>query len=155
MGVESKSQFLTSSFSTMFLWPPKFCLGQRRERMPSILGREHVPVGRMLTRQVDQESTDTNGYVLCSSHHPAEVKAGIVCYWANHPVKVFSVKEMEDHELKHISAAMERNGYPKQWPEKAMSRQIQQWSKNWVGRVINEADQAKLEMNRIPIRSWA
>ena len=113
--------------------------------MPSILGREHVPVGRMLTRQVDQKSTDTNGYVLCSSHHPAEVKAGIVQGLADHAIKVCGGEEMLDCKLKRFLAAMEGNGYPKRFSEKAISRQIKQPLNSRVERVTNEADQLELE----------
>ena len=59
-------------------------------------------------------------------------------------------KETLRRELKHISAAMEGNGYLKQFTEKAISRQLKQPSKSKVERVTNEADQPKLQTARIP-----
>ena len=77
-----------------------------------------------LTRQVYQIARHTHRYVLFSSHHPTKVKEGIIRGLADRVIKVCSDGEMLDRELKRIATAMEGNGYPKQFTEKAISRQL-------------------------------
>ena len=45
---------------------------------------------------------------------------------------------------------MERNGYPKQFTEKVISRQLKRPAAGKLERVINEPDQPKMEIARIP-----
>ena len=77
-----------------------------------------------LIRQVYQKPIHSNRYVFFSSHHPTKMKEGIVRGLADHAIKVCSDGETLDRELKRIATAMERNGYPKQFTEKAISRQL-------------------------------
>ena len=77
-----------------------------------------------LTRQVYQKRTHTNRYVLFSSHHHTKLKEDIVRGLADRAIKVCSDGETLDRELKLIATAMEGNGYPKQFTEKAISRQF-------------------------------
>ena len=78
-----------------------------------------------LTKQVYQKPTHTNRYVLFSSHHPTKVmKEGIVRGLADRAIKVYSEGETLDQELKHFATAMEGNGYPEQFTQKAISRQL-------------------------------
>ena len=58
--------------------------------------------------------------------------------------------ETLDRELKHIATAMEGNGYPKKFTEKAISRQLRRPAEEKLERVINEPDQPKMEIARIP-----
>ena len=73
-------------------------------------------------RQVSEKSTHTNRYTLFSSYHPVKVRADINQVLADRAIKVCSDEEMLDRELKRILSAMEGNGYPKQFTEKAISR---------------------------------
>ena len=77
-----------------------------------------------LTRQMYQKATHTNRYVLFSSHHPTNVKEGIVRGLADCAIKVCNDGETLDRELKCIATAMEGNGYPKQFTENAISRPV-------------------------------
>ena len=79
-----------------------------------------------------------------------KVKEGIVRGLADRAIKVCSDGETLDRELKRISTAMERNGYPKQFTEKAISRQLKRPAAGKLKRVINEPDQPKMEIARIP-----
>ena len=84
----------------------------------------YAPVGWIADKtSVPEIYTHTHRYVLFSSHHPTKVKEGIVRGLADRAIKVFSDGETLDRELKHIATAMEGNGYPKQFTEKAISRQ--------------------------------
>ena len=103
-----------------------------------------------LTRQVYQKSTHANRYVFFSSHYPTKVKEGIVRGLADRAIKVCRDGETLDCELKRIATAMERNGYPKQFTEKAISRQLKPPAAGKPERAINEADQPKMEIARIP-----
>ena len=103
-----------------------------------------------LTRDVYQKPTHTNRYVLFNSHHPENVKAGIVQGLADRAIKVCSDTETRDGEFRRISAAMECNGYPKRFTEKAISKRLKRGTTSRAERLAKEADQAKLEKASIP-----
>ena len=101
-------------------------------------------------RCVPKANTHTNRYVLFNSHHPENVKVGIGEGLADRPIKVCGDIEMSDREFRHILAAMECNGYPKRFTEKANSKRLKRGTTNRAERLAKEADQAKLEKASIP-----
>ena len=110
----------------------------------------YAPVGWIADKTSVPEPTRTNRYIFFSSHHPTKVKEGIVRGLADRAIKVCSDWETLDRELQRIATAMEGNGYPKQFTEKAISRQLKRPAAGKLERVINEPDQPKMEIARIP-----
>ena len=103
-----------------------------------------------LTREVYQKQTHTNRYVLFNSHHPENVKVGIVQGLADRTIKVCNDTETRYREFRCISAPMECNGYPKRFMEKAISKQLKRGTTSRAERLVKEADQANLEKASIP-----
>ena len=88
----------------------------------------------------------TNGYVQFDSHHPSNVKAGIVQGLAECAVRVSSSDAEHDAELRHLSSVMVCNVYPKRFVDKAISKQLR---RRTAPRVQSQ-DHSDMKTVRIP-----
>ena len=104
----------------------------------------YSPVGWIADKTSVPETNTHQQIRLVRLSPPTKVKEGIVRGLADRAIKVCSDGEMLDRELKRIATAMEGNGYPKQFTEKVISRQLKQPAAGKLERVINEPDQSKM-----------
>ena len=77
-----------------------------------------------LHRQVYQKPTHTNRYVQYDSHQPDSVKSGMIAGLVNRAMIVSSDETTLEKEVKHIKTVMASNGYPKQFVDKAIRKQM-------------------------------
>ena len=99
-----------------------------------------------LERQVYQKKTHTNRYMQYNSHHPVEIKSGIIQGLVYRAMNVCSDRSGRNKEIKRIKDVMQSNGYPRKFTEKAIRRQMKR-------RTIpkeKEIDDKKLQTARIP-----
>ena len=99
-----------------------------------------------LERQVYQKKTHTNRYMQYNSHHPVEIKSGIIQGLVYRAMNVCSDRSGRNKEIKLIKDVMQRNGYPRKFTEKAIRRQM----KRGTIPKQKEIDDKKLQTARIP-----
>ena len=65
-----------------------------------------------LMRQVYQKPTHPSRYLMFVSHHPMDVKEGIVQDLSDRATKVSSDEATRVEEFKRVSYVIKQNGYP-------------------------------------------
>ena len=96
----------------------------------SLVTRE--PDGRLYT-SVYRKLTHTNQYLVYDSHHPQSVKWGIVKYLLDRAKRIITEPSGTTQEKKHISAALDANGYPPALLQKVTKTKNQNKEKNLSG----------------------